>query len=624
MPYYDVSIPLRLKTLTYFYEQDLDLVGYAVRVPLRSGRYSGLVIEKREQKPEGVQELRKIEEIIGKVYESKFLDFIKWLSFYYVSELGVILRATFFEEIVEILRGKLAKQRKPVKLATSELSFEISEVKLKDETLERVEKAIENSGYKTLLIHSPNPLYEFRLLLETVALTLSKNKRGIFIVPTIAEAKALFGQISDHRAALLHSELRKSELIETLRRIISGEVNIVVGTRIALFAPLKGVSVIFVSQESSWLYKAEESPRYNLREASVMRGFIETAPVILCDFMPSISSYYNAMRGKFEFIDNFEASKHPEIRILKQPKDRALSQELVFRIKTLDDRRFLILSPQTGYSLLRCDECAQFIKCPLCSSNLIFHRESKNLECRCCKRLSTSPEQCPYCGSFNFECFGTGVERVLEEVKGIASVPIEYYDYNFAHGDQLRGVVISKLGRVTKSLSPIFDAVVFLDFDFLLSIPDYRAPENAFSKLLSTTHLVNPEGTVFIQTRNPENQFYRFLRNYDFKRFYQKELILRKETLLPPFGRIVKLQVVLGKSFSMEKLERVKEILNSETSAKVAGPFRGKSEREFYFLLRSTEKRRLIEETHSSLKQLCKIKGINCKVEVDPTSLGNI
>lgn len=624
MPYYDVSIPLKLKTLTYKLEEDLDLEGYAVRVPLRNKFYDGLVVCKREERPEGVGELKNIESVIGRVYSKKFMEFIKWLSFHYASELGVVLRATFFDEIVEILRKKKAREKKDREHEKIKLYQNLEELNLEKLTLKKVTEAIDSAKYRTILIHCPYSPYEFKLMLETARYLLSINKRGIFICPTIREACWFFEQISDSRATLIHSELRRSEIHNALKKIISEETKIVVGTRIALFAPIEEVSVIMVSQESSWLYKAEESPRYNLKEAAVMRGFIEGIPVVLTDFMPSVSSYYNAIKGKFEFINDFYSSRHPEIRILKQPTHRVFSPELLFRIKLTDTQNFLILSPRIGYGFLACSDCGKILRCRNCSSILIFHRQNKALECKNCNIFERVPDQCHDCGGFNLQSFGIGIERVLEELKSATSKPIEYTEYLNWENEHIEGILIGQAGKIKKCLNPLFQAVVFLDFDFYLSIPDYRAMENAFAKILSTTHLVEPNGTVYIQTRNPENVFYQFVRSYDFKRFYLMELKHRQETGFPPYGRIVKLRLMLAKSSSQDKLKKVQEILKSKISGTVTGPVRGKVDGEFLYILRSKDKRRLIEETHLSLEKLSQMKGLSYKIEVDPVSLSEL
>lgn len=621
MPYYDVSIPLKLKTLTYQFEQDLDLEGFAVRVPLKNRFYNGLVIGKREEKPEGVTELKSIESVIGRVYSKKFMDFIRWISFHYASEIGVVLRATFFEEIVEILKGKRVKEREKKRNQKLEFYQELEALEIESQTIKRIENSIDEGKYKTILVHCPNGQYEFRLMLETAKYILSKNLKGILICPTIAEANWIFNKISDKRAILLHSELSRSENLNALNKIVSGEINVIVGTRIALFVDIERLSVIFVCQESNWLYKAEESPRYNLREAAIMRGFIEEIPVVLTDFMPSVSSYYNASKGKFEFIDNFNILRHPEIRILKQPNDRVFSPELLFRIKLKDEQKFLILSPRIGYSLLICSECNQILRCKRCSSSLIFHRDSKTLECKSCKSFEKIYDQCPYCGSFDLRSFGTGVERVLEELKNSTSKPIEYIEYISPENRQVEGIVVGQVGKLKKCFVPLFNAVVFLDFDYYLSIPDYRAMERAFSKVLSIAHLLEPDGKIFIQTRNPENPFYQYLRTYDFKKFYTMELKHREETGFPPYGRLVKLNLILGKSSHQDKLEKVQSILRNNISGTVTGPIKGKRNGEFLFILRSKDKRKIIEETHSSLEKINQIGGTSYKIEVDPVNL---
>lgn len=112
MPYYDVSIPLRLKTLTYYYEENRDLAGFVVKVPLKNRIYDGIVLGKRESLPEGITQIKEIKEVIGKAYTEGFIEFLKWLSNYTFSEIGSVLRVTFFEEILKFLENKRVRSKK--------------------------------------------------------------------------------------------------------------------------------------------------------------------------------------------------------------------------------------------------------------------------------------------------------------------------------------------------------------------------------------------------------------------------------------------------------------------------------------------------------------------------------
>lgn len=624
MTYYDVSIPLKLKTLTYKHEQDSDLEGFAVQVPLRNKIFEGIVINKREQKPSGIENIKSIKNILGKSYNKKFIDFINWMSFHYISEPGSILRATFFNEIVELLKGKKIKNKKNIKNNFKEPLTDLNSISVEKLTLDKIVEAINAANYKTLLIHCPNAIYELKLIVETIKYLPSNYGSAILICPEIKDSERLYSLITnntDENAVLLHSELSKFDLLSSLEQIISGRAKIIVGTRIAIFAPARKISLIMVTQESSWLYKAEETPRYHTRDCAVMRGFTEGCPVVLSDFLPSVNSYFNALKGKFDFIDDFRIIKHPEIKILRQPFDSIFAPEALLNLKLLKNENLFIVAPRTGYSLLRCTECGQIIRCKNCNSTMIFHKEKKTIECKNCHIFEIIPQQCSECGGYAYHTLGTGTERLIENIKQLLSEKesdIREFDLK---NEQLHGIFIGKASKVKKTLQAIFKAAFWVDFDFFLSIPDYRAMENAFNKILSLCHLISSDGIIYIQTHSPENEFFKFVKKYDFKKFYLTELKRRQEIGFPPYARLIKVKVSFKGGSIENKIEKLKKFFKENVSETLIGPIKVEKDREFTFILRSREKKKLTEEVNKCLSKINELKGINLKLEVDPVSL---
>lgn len=624
MPYYDVSIPLKLKRLTYYYERDEDLTGFAVTVPLKDKFYEGIVINKREDKPEKVEKIKKIETLWGRAYSKIFIEFLSWMSFYYIAEIGSILRLTFFEEIISYFKGKKKRTKKEDERNNSTKDDFLKDISTNKETLTKIIEALRQREYKSFLIHCPNVLYEMKLMIEVANEASFLDSPILLIFSEIREVKIIYQILKDKfgdSVVMLHSEMKTSECHSTVEKIMEDRAKIIVGTRFAIFSPVKKLSLIMLSQESSWLYKAEETPRYNVRDAAIMRGFLEGCPVILCDTMPSVNSYWNSIRGKFELIDDFDKIPHPEIRILKQPFYQIFHPEVLLHLKLNEKEGVLVITPRTGFSLLRCAECGEVMKCEKCGYGIIYHKDIRLLECNRCGIKERVPDTCPYCGGVEIHSIGTGIDRLREELKNIfPSKESIVRDYN-SNSEEIQGIFILQAGKVKKSYTPQLKTAVFLDFDFFLSIPDYRAMENAFGKVLSLVHFIKHDGTVFIQTRNPENEVFKFIRSYDFKSFYINELKQRKETLFPPFVRLIKLTVKLKNTAPKNMSETVKGLLKSRLTTEVIGPFRAQKTEEIFFILRSKDKKRLTEELHLCLDALRKIRGISLKIEVDPVNL---
>ncbi len=624
MPYYDVSIPLKLKRLTYYYEKDEDLVGYGVTVPLKNNFYDGLVLAKGYEKPKEVENIREIKQIWGRVYSKEFMDFLSWMSFYYVAEIGSILRLTFFDIIISFLKGKKKKKKAKIELPKPEEFDLLKNILVNEKTTEKIIEAMEKGEYKGFLIHCPTFIYEIKLMIEMATKVLSQHKQVLLILPEIKDVNFLFQILREKfgdAVVRLHSQIKNFELYESIEKILEDRAKIIIGTRFAIFAPAKNLSLLLISQESSWLYKGEETPRYNARDGAVMRGFIESCPVLLCDTMPSVNSYWNALRGKYELIDDFNRMPHPEIRILRQPSWQVFHPEVLLHLKLYNKEGILAIAPRAGFSLLRCSECGEVLKCEKCGYGMIYHKNMDILECAKCDIKLQIPNICPNCGGIEIHPIGTGVERLREELGNIFSSKKSLLrNYNFYSKD-LEGILILQASKTKKTYIPQFKLALLVDFDFFLSIPDYRAMENAFGKVMFLSHMIKSEGIIFIQTRNPDNAFFKYLRSYDFKGFYNHELSYRKETLFPPFARLIKLTFNIKKDSWKELSIRLRDFLKSNSTADVMGPFNDQKKKQIFFILRSKDRGKLTEEVHFLIRCLKNMKGFSVGVEVDPVNL---
>ncbi|MCS7203873.1 MAG: primosomal protein N' [Thermodesulfovibrio sp.] len=617
MPYYDVSIPLRLKTLTYYYEENRDLAGFVVKVPLKNRIYDGIVLGKRESLPEGITQIKEIKEVIGKAYTEGFIEFLKWLSNYTFSEIGSVLRVTFFEEILKFLENKRVRSKKRERIEKKGLH---SDLKVNDKTLSKIINSLGN--YKAILIHCPNIYYEIVLMTEVIK-RLKDEHTVILMFPEIKDANLAFSLLPDiynERSVLLHSEMSTSEITSSVYRIMENRAKIVVGTRSAIFAPLKTLSLIMVAEEGSFPLKEEQTPKYNATEAAIMRAFIERCPVVLLTQMPSTTSYFNVLSNKYEFISDFDIIAHPQIRILRQPYKKVFHPDVLLAIKINYKEGILITVPRSGYSLIRCVDCGQTVKCDKCGYSMIFSKKGLSLECFRCGIQKKTFTECPYCKSININPIGTGIEKILEEIKSIfPSEDLLLREFDLT-SEEIQGISIIQTAKIKKTFSPQFKYAVVVDFDFFLSLPDYRATEEAFRKVLLITQLVKQDGTIFIQTNNPENKILKFIRDYNFKDFYLQELRHRGQIGFPPFAKLVKVTVKTKKNVSAAIVDEIKRVLSNHIQ-EVLGPFKAPIDRTYIFILRFKNKKEFIKQTKEALTELESFQSISFSVEVDPVTL---
>ncbi|MEK7683328.1 MAG: primosomal protein N', partial [Nitrospirota bacterium] len=427
-------------------------------------------------------------------------------------------------------------------------------IEIDENILSKIKESLSKREYKTFLVHAPSPLYESAM----VAKILPHGKSAIILVPEIVHISHVLPFIKEtagERLCVLHSGLSKGQRSETMEKIISGQCNVVLGTRMAVFAPLKNVSLISVMQEHSSSYRTEEGLRFSARDIAVMRGYLEKAAVVLSSVCPSIESVYNSKRNKYTLIRPDVYSQRPKIRILNMRNERQPAPNLSKTVinealsSIRKNEKIMFVINRKGYSMLTCKECGCTETCGKCSIPLMFYKNDKSLRCHYCGAIAGSPEKCRRCGSFSLEPTGSGIERVEENIKKIFDIEPLRIDSDMLKRkripEDLSDITEGKpiiLGTklLTKRLhsSEKFGMAAVLNADSYLNQPDFRSAERTFHEMYGITDKIKPGGSLFIQTRMPQNYIFRHLKNYDYASFCDEELEKRKEMLYPPFSKL--------------------------------------------------------------------------------------
>ncbi len=631
MAYFDVLFPLNLGPLTYRCPKELlRLVqpGTVVSAPIRNKLAKGVVICENKTPPAAT--VKDIAGICGDVpvVGKGLLRLLLWMADYYLAPAGVVLKQTLPGELFS--RTKAGKAKKKA-IGGSQPDF----LAIPDSDIAVLTEAVGSRRYGTFLLHSPSRQYEYSFV---PALIRSGMKNVIVVLPEIAQAEflhAALGGMFGERICLFHGGIAKGRRSDCIEGIISGRCDIVIGTRSALFAPLKSVSMIIVLNEHSGSYKLEEGLRYQVRDVAVMRGFLEKSAVLLSSITPSVDSCFNALSDKYTLLRPETGGRRPRVRVvdmrLGRPVRPNISKEVFAssKEKLKAGKRMLFVANRKGYAtLLLCRECGRVEECAECAIPLVFHKDGGGMRCRYCGGVFPLPGRCGRCGGHQLELLGSGTQRVqedLEELLGVRTIRFdsdrlkrasEIADALACISEGSANIVIGtkmmtrRLGSTEK-----FSAAAVLNMDSLLNFPDFRASEKAFMELSSVRELVEPTGEMLVQTRFPGNPLLRHFRTGDYLSFVREELAVRRELRYPPFARLLSIRC------SGERLadDIVRTVSARGGDIEVMGPAPSRDGKDGYvILLKSADRKTLRAAAREVLERFEEKKTRKIIIDVDP------
>jgi len=449
--------------------------------------------------------------------------------------------------------------------------------------IDEISPEIENSKFKTFLLYGVTGSGKTQVYIELIKKSLGLNKTALILVPEISLTPQITSRLRNNFGELvsvIHSRMSLGERYDSWRRILNGKSKVVIGARSALFSPLKNLGIIVVDEEHDASFKQFDMvPKYNARDSAIVLGNLNKVPVVLGSATPSIESMYNALNGKYkllnlpERIDNAKLPKIELVNISIERKNKRM--ENIFSKKLLDkieDRLkkkegTIILQNRRGFSTqVYCEDCSSVETCINCSVPLVYHINKNILQCHYCGYIKEVPKVCSNCGSLNLKYFGTGTEKVEDEVERyFPNTRISRIDSDSISKKTSLGKILNEFGKgdidilvgtqmVSKGLDfPRLTLVGVISAETTLWLPDFRADERTFQLLTQVAGRAGRskvEGEVVIQTQNEHNfTLQRVLQN-DYTGFYQREIETREKTGYPPFTHIC---LVETKDLDMEK-----------------------------------------------------------------------
>jgi primosomal protein N' (replication factor Y) len=439
------------------------------------------------------------------------------------------------------------------------------------QALQAIDTAREAEAFQGFVLHGVTGSGKTEVYVRAIRAEMQAGNRALVLLPEIAltpQFVAVFRGHFGERIAVLHSGLTPAEKFDQWRRIERDEVDIVIGARSAIFAPLTNLGIIVVDEEHDTSFKQEEGPRYNARDMALVRGKLENARVILGSATPSLESYHNARSGRLKYLpmpDRVAERPMPDVEIVDLrdeghgppgPSD-VLSHQLVRAVNdTLShEMQAILFLNRRGFSpCVLCQSCGHVFQCRNCDVSLTYHRRQESLRCHHCDFSIRMPESCPECEDQKINRKGTGTEKLEGHLKELfPRANIARLDRDTSGGKGLRrtikafrkGEVDLLVGTQMVTKGHDFPGVITVGVimaDLSLNFPDFRAAERTFQLLTQVAGRAgrgDDPGHVYIQTYNPDHYSLKAAREHDYASFSERELALRRELSYPPFGYLI-------------------------------------------------------------------------------------
>jgi primosomal protein N' (replication factor Y) len=523
--------------------------------------------------------------------------------------------------------------------------------------LAHMRKAVEDRKFSGMLLHGVTGSGKTAVYLAAMRAVLEAGRSSILLVPEIGLTPAVAAdlhQIFGDEVAILHSALSDRERAEQWHRIKRGEARVVVGTRSAVFAPVADLALIIVDEEHDSSYKQEETPRYNARDVAVVRAKMAGAVVVLGSATPSLESYFNTKRNKYELIglpDRVESRPLPEVEIVdmrlefqETGHEQVISRKLAAEIRERLERKeqAMVLLNRRGYSpVVLCRTCGKKLECANCAISLSLHKHEQKMICHYCGYTAAVPKVCVHCGSEYIYFLGTGSEKLEEILHGMfpeARIARLDRDTVRGHEDFERNLNALNEGDLdllvgTQMIAKGHDIhgvtlVGVVGADSALGLPDFRAAERTFQLLTQVAGRAGrgqSPGKVILQTYFQDHYAVQFAAQHDFVGFYEKELRFRNWMHYPPYSALANVLIrsdklddalrwsgQLGKWFNQTSHEGVRVL--GPASAPI---MRLKRDYRYHFVLKSPSREKLNNALRAMLAHAAKQNIPRTQVIVD-------
>ena len=533
------------------------------------------------------------------------IHWLRWMSSYYHYPLGLVADLSFpqthFKELTNIKVGKSSEKQTNSSCHNKARSVFVQAKKTIRLTLEQeqcLNAILKAPGFNVHLIHGVTGSGKTEIYTQLIAHILDQKKQAlvllpeIFLTPQIVER---FSKSFPNETALLHSQITAKLKKRTWQELISGQKNLLVGTRSALFCPLPGLGLIIIDEEHDSSFKQEGKFRYHARDSAIMLAKELNIPIILGSATPDFSSYKKALDGFYKFYElKKRALKQtlPKVSVvdLKNKPSKGqpfwLSDLLLEKItSTLNKGKqvALFLNRRGQATSLICSHCGYTQKCLNCDISLTLHRENYLL-CHYCSYLAKAGSRCPSCQSRAWLEKGLGTQKIQDSLQKLFpqfntlrvdrdSISSQEEMKQFIEKVEKNQVqIIIGTQMLAKGLnfpSIYLVGLILADMDF--SLPDFRAEERTFQTLVQMAGRAGRTafGEVILQSFNPDHPSILFAQKHDYKSFFYERMKSRQRLFYPPFSRLCLLRMdsfkeVAGRLFAQDIFQKAKKLADQQ------------------------------------------------------------
>jgi len=569
-----VALDVPLDTLFDYLPPDGENVevGERVVVPFGKRERAGVVVERADESALPAARLKPVSRVLrdAPALPAEWLSLLRFLAGYYQRPLG----ETVISSLPPRLRSLKALPKKallPAAPAAPGLRATfVAGHALTAEQAAAVERiAAGFGGFQPALLHGVTGSGKTEVYLHAIARILLTGGQVLVLVPEISltpQLEARFRAAFPHaRISMLHSALEDVARTHGWLAAARGDADIVLGTRLAVLAPMPRLSLVVVDEEHDASFKQQDGLRYSGRDAAVFKAKLAGCPVVLGTATPSLETWHNARQGRYEILSMPRRASPgavlPAVRMVDlrtAASEHGLARVLVDAIaqRIARGEQSLVFINRRGYApVLACEACGWVAGCTRCSARLVLHAGRRagagSLSCHHCGAASPVPRECPACGNVDLRALGRGTQRVEETLAGLfpqasiaridrdtarrrADLSLALEDARAGRGDILVGTQLLAKGHDFPNLT----LVGVLNADGALLSTDYRAGERLFSTLMQVSGRAGRRersGEVLVQTRFPQHPLYGALMRHDFESFAASQLAERKAAGFPPF-----------------------------------------------------------------------------------------
>ena len=522
-----------------------------------------------------------------------------------ILEIGKLNKKEVSNEVVKILEeNKIISIEKVSKYRINKDSSEVVKKHLTEDQ-ERVYKSVDFNKHDTYLLYGVTGSGKTEVYIKWIEKCIDEGKTAIMLVPEIGLTTQIakrFYEAFGSDVAIFHSSLSEGEKYDEYLKILRGEVHVVVGTRSAVFVPLKNLGIIIIDEEDSSSYKQDNNPRYHARDIAIYRGKYNNIPVVLGSATPTLESKARADKGVYRLLklpNRVGNAKLPLIHVIDmepemKKRNMIFSEFLQNKIgeKLSRKEQIILLLNRRGFSTyITCSNCGYTYKCPSCDITLTYHKSTNNLVCHYCGYHQKKADRCPKCNEESLNYYGLGTEKLEEKLKEMYPYArVVRMDQDTTRNKGMHERIINDfkeykydilLGTqmISKGLDfPKVTLVGVINADASLNIPDYRSSEVTYSLLSQVAGRAgrsDKPGEVIIQTFNPDNYVIECVKVNSYDKFYLQEMQFRKNLKYPPYYYLVSIKVI-GKDYgkTIENAQKAKKYLDDNLNKEtiVLGP----------------------------------------------------